>query len=162
VITDEQHQRNLAEAIRIVRMRHLLTTVLPFVGEVLVVDCPAHLVRWVAERTGWVVAIEGPRHGSRRQDYELEKLENVDLFRGTLAEYEESPDAWDWRLGFGLAVVDGTPGQVEDPAQELKRLRGWASWILATAEAGDERFRDSFSEVIVCEDDGEWVIILGR
>lgn len=165
---NERFQSHLADAIRIVRMRHLLEIILPFAPNVMTVNCHEQLVHWIAERAGWVVAL----------DTSLERLErcrgfvpaehgwvpaNADLFHGTLAEYVESPDAWDWRLGFDLIVADDVIVGAVDPELELERTRGWAQWILATAPAGaGKAFLELFEKVIVSEDDGDSVIVLGR
>ena len=162
---DEQFQDHLAEAVRVLRMRRLLEIILPFAPNVLTVNCPEQLVRWAAERAGWVVALD--TSPARPEQYQEMGLDNVDLFHGTLTEYRENPDAWDWRLGFDLVVADGVLGYEADPASELERMRAWAPWVLAVApsggdSAGTDAFKALFTRVIVCEDDGESVIVLGR
>jgi len=175
---NEQSQSHLTEAIRSLRLRHLLQAILPFAPTVMMIDCHEHLVRWVAARTDWVVAID---HSLPRleRSHGFEPLvhgwdpDNLDTFHGTLAEYIESPDAWGWRLGFDLVVADGVLAQALEPALELARMRGWAPWILAAAsltelraapagEENKEAFLGLFEKVIICEDDGDAVIVLGR
>jgi len=160
-----QFQDHLAEAIRVMRMRHLLEIILPFAPNVMTVNCHEQLVRWVAERAGWVVALD--TSPARLEQCREMSLDNVDLFHGALAEYAESPDAWDWRLGFDLVVADGVLGYAADPALELKRMRAWAPWVLAVAPSGGDgvgvgMLKALFTRIIVCEDDGESLIVLGR
>ncbi len=201
---NEQPQSHLNEAIRSLRLRHLLTIILPFAPNVMTIDCHEHLVRWIAERTGWVVAIdrslerlgigstvclrdspgvefwvvgftdEGEvmlrdhRGTSWHPPAKVECVrrfepDNVDLFRGTLAEYIDSPDAWDLRLGFDLVIDDGVLARATDPALELKCMKEWAPWVLAAAgEEKKKAFLGLFEKVVVCEDDGDTVIVLGR
>jgi hypothetical protein len=167
----ERFQSHMAEAVKMVRMRRLLEIILPFAPNVLTVNCHDQLVRWIAERAGWVVAVDS------RLD-RLERCSNFDIasqgwepgnletFHGSLAEYAGSPEAWDWRVGFDLVISDGTVATAEDPARELLLMRSWAPWILATASGdggiGREQFVALFEKVIVCEDDGDAVVVLGR
>lgn len=169
--SDELFQAHMLDAIRIVRMQGLLKAVLPFTPTVLTVNCHEKLVRWIAERVGWVVAA----------DSRLDRLErcanfnalfsrwepgNLDLFYGPLAEYIEDPLAWDWRIGFDLIVSDGTLATAGDPGQELVLMRSWAPWVMAAASGeegiGQEEFISLFEKIIVCDADEDAVIVLGR
>lgn len=166
---DDHFRSHLLDAIRVVRMRQLLTTVLPFTPTVLAVNCHDQLVRWIAERVGWVVAVDSDIGRLERcKDYDNVlhgwSPDNLDLFHGALAEYIESPEAWDWRIGFDLIIEDGTLATAEDPGQELVRMRSWAPWILAAGGdgMGGDDFIGLFEKIIVCDADEDAMIILGK
>ena len=142
--------------------RKLLSLILPFCPNIMLLGCDWHLTQWVAARTGWVVGVDA----NRWKVMECESLDllNAEFFCGTLAEYTESDLAWDWRMGFDLVIADGVM-RCADPAAMLKEIRAWAPWVLVVEREGMNNlavFKSLFTKIIHCEtNEAGGLILLG-
>ena len=135
----------------------LLALILPFTPIVLMV-CPDPLrLTWVAGQAEWVVVIEPDAEIAAKHNGM--GLRNVDVYCGPLNKFEESDEAWDWRLNFDLVIAEGVMG--DDPEGASKLLRSWARWVLIFEPAGID-YRPLFGRIVVCHDGAEEFMLLGK